>query len=137
VQASIQAPVLDVSVASGATIADGVQFASTTDYREVKQGRWTVKLQQAGGSRSSTVQCALGGGNVYSLIVLDRPGGLTAELRTDAQRRGGTPQGGVNTGAGGSQGPDRAPTLVVVSLLVLLGGGLALSRVRRPRVQRP
>jgi hypothetical protein len=136
VQASLQAPVLNVSVASGATIADGVQFASTTDYREVDQGSWTVNLQQPGGGRASTVKCTLTGGNVYSLIVLDRPGGLTAELHTDAQRTGGMPQDGVETGTGGSRQPDRLPTLLLVSLLALLGGGFALSRAQRARAQR-
>jgi hypothetical protein len=136
VQASLQAPVLNVSVATGSTIADGVQFASTTNYREVNQGSWTVNLQQSGGGKTSTVKCALTGGNVYSLIVLDRPSGLTAELRTDAQRKGGMPQGGVETGAGGSQRTDRAPALLAMSLMVLLGGGVALSRVRRRRDQR-
>jgi hypothetical protein len=136
VQASLQAPVLDVSVATGSTIADGVQFASTTSYREVNQGSWTVKLQQAGGGKTSTVKCALGGGNVYSLIVLDRPGGLTAELRTDAQRRGGMPAGGVDTGAGGGRTPDRVPALVLLSLLTAAAGGFVLSRVRRLRGQR-
>src|SRR5262249_44036186 len=128
VQASLQAPVLNVSVASGSTIADGVQFASTTDYREVDQGSWTVNLQQPGSGRTSTVKYTLTSGNVYSLIVLDRPGGLTAELRTDAQRTGGMPQSGVEAGAGGSRQPDRLPTLLLVSLL---GGGFALSRAQQ------
>jgi hypothetical protein len=138
VQASLTAPVLDVSVASGPAIANGVQFASTTGYREVDQGNWTVKLQQAGGGGpASSVQCALSGGNVYSLIVLDRPSGLTAELHTDAQRGGPVPAGGVDTGAGGSRHTDPAPALALASL-VLLGGGFALSsRGRRLRGHRP
>jgi Domain of unknown function (DUF4397) len=135
VQASIQEPVLNVSVASGATIAEGVQFASTTDYRDVKQGDWTVNLQQAGGGRTASVKCSLAGGNVYSLIVLDRPSGLTAELRTDAAHNGAMSGGGVETGAGGSQRPTPAPALVAVGLLALLGAGLALSR-GRPAGQR-
>jgi Domain of unknown function (DUF4397) len=130
VQASLQAPVLNVSVASGSTIADGVQFASTTGYREVNQGSWTVNLQQAGGG-TSTVNCALTGGNVYSLIVLDRPSGLTAELRTDAGNKGVMPAGGVETGAGGSQRPDRVPAILLLSVIVLLGTGFAVSGVRR------
>ena len=133
VQASIQAPILDVSVASGSTIAGNVAFASTTGYRDVNQGKWTVKLQQTGGGTNSTVQCELTGGHVYSLFVLDRPTGLTAELRTDASRRGAMPAGGVETGAGGSQ-PDSAgpaPALLAASLLTLIAAAFALSRARR------
>jgi Domain of unknown function (DUF4397) len=136
VQASLQAPVLNVSVASGSTIADGVQFATTTGYREVNQGSWTVNLQQAGGGKTSTVNCSLTGGNVYSLIVLDRPSGLTAELRTDAQRAGSMPRGGMETGAGGSQRPDRVPAVLLLTLLVLLGAGWTVQRLRHPRGQR-
>jgi hypothetical protein len=133
VQASIQAPILDVSVASGSPIADNVAFASTTGYRDVNQGKWTVKLQQTGGGTNTTVQCQLTGGSVYSLFVLDRPTGLTAELRTDASRRGGMPRGGMETGAGGGQRDRGTPTpvLVTTSMLLLLAGGLTLSRRRR------
>jgi hypothetical protein len=131
VQASLQAPVLNVSVASGSTIADGVQFASTTGYREVNQGSWTVNLQRAGGGGTSTVKCALTGGNVYSLIVLDRPNGLTAELRTDAGSKGAVPAGGVETGAGGPQRPDPVPAILLLSVTVLLGAGFAVSGLRR------
>jgi hypothetical protein len=128
VQASIKAPILDVSVASGATIATGAAFASTTDYREVNQGKWTVTLKQAGGTAASTVQCMLASGNVYSLFVLDRPAGLTAELRTDAASTGNiVPQGAVETGAGGGMRRDATPLAVAVMFLALL----ALSRVRR------
>jgi hypothetical protein len=135
VQASIKSPVLDVSVATGSTIANGVRFASTTDYRAVKQGSWTVNFQQAGGGMTSSIKCALTGGNVYSLFVLDRPTGLTAELRTDAKRAGSLPVGGVETGAGGSQPTSQEPGLAVMSLLALLGVGYALSRVRRLRTR--
>jgi hypothetical protein len=136
VQASIKSPVLDVSVATGSTIANGVRFASTTDYRPVKQGSWTVNFQQAGGGMTSSIKCALTGGNVYSLFVLDRPTGLTAELRTDAKRAGSLPAGGVETGAGGSQPTSPERGLAVMSLLALLGVGYALSRVRRLRTRR-
>jgi hypothetical protein len=129
VQASIKAPVLDVSVADGKSIAGAVPFATTTDYRDINQGNWTVKLAQAGGGTDSTVQCQLTGGTVYSLFVLDRPAGLTAELRTDASRRGGMPAGGVETGRRGDRGGGNI--LVMASTLVLLAGALALSRRRR------
>src|SRR6185503_19718358 len=49
INASIRAPQLDVSVATtGATIATGAAFASTTDYREVNAGKWPLKLQPSG-----------------------------------------------------------------------------------------
>ncbi|WP_234589054.1 DUF4397 domain-containing protein, partial [Micromonospora sp. MH99] len=102
VQASVRTPVLDVAAADGPTIADGVQFATTTDYQQVEPGTWKLRLTGAGGP-STDAEVRLTGGAVYSLLVLDdKQGGLTAELRRDAE--GGTvaPAGGVDTGAGGT-----------------------------------
>lgn len=106
VQASVRAPVIDVSVAEGGSIASGVQFATTTAYHEVEPGRSTLRLS-ATGAKPTTVDVSLADGTVYSLLVLDaKRSGLTTELRVDA--RGGVvvPSGGVDTGAGGTAGPD-------------------------------
>ncbi len=96
VQASVTAPILDVSVSGGPSIASGVAFATTTAYQQVEPGRFTLRLQPVGGGAASTLAVDLGTGNVYSLIVLDKAGGgLKAELRVDALRQGGVPTGGV------------------------------------------
>ncbi|MEV4702670.1 DUF4397 domain-containing protein [Actinoplanes sp. NPDC049316] len=135
IQASVRAPVLDVGGANGATIADRVAFATTTAYREVNPGKWTVKVQPSGGGATSELPCTLGAGNVYSLLVLDdKKGGLKPELHIDAARRGGVPQGGVATGAGGSLPQSPLPTaLLLAAVTALLAGGvfLALRRGRR------
>ncbi|MEV1330094.1 DUF4397 domain-containing protein [Micromonospora costi] len=133
VQASVRAPVLDVAAADGPTIANGVHFATTTDYHLVEPGRWRLRLSGSGGP-TTQAEVRLTGGAVYSLLVLDaKDGGLTTELRRDAQ--GGTvvPAGGVDTGAGGTAGTGRgAYPLVAGGLAVLaLVTGLALLRRRR------
>jgi hypothetical protein len=137
VQASVRAPVMTVSIAGGATIADNIAFATTTDYLEVAPGHWTLRAQGAGGSPSSTLTATLAAGNVYSLIVLDAAtgDGLTAQLRSDAQRTGKVPTGGVATGAGGTS--DRHPAvplaLAAAGVLLLAGAGLAIRRWRPAR----
>ncbi|WP_232074577.1 DUF4397 domain-containing protein [Phytohabitans suffuscus] len=137
VQASVRAPVLNVGSASGATIADGVQFATTTDYREVEAGDWQVRLQPSGGD-PTTAKCTMAAGGVYSLIVLDaKSGGLTTELREDA--RGGVvvPAGGVDTGAGGAAGgPVPYPIMVtgLVGVLVAAFAAAGLVALRRRTV---
>jgi hypothetical protein len=135
IQASVRAPVLDVGVDKGPMIADGVQFATTTDYRQVKPGRWTVKVQPTGGGKSSTLPCTLGAGSVYSLLVLDSSdGGLKTELHIDAGRQGTVPQGGVATGDGGAQPGSPLPmALVSAGVAAVLVGGLVLAIRRRPR----
>ncbi|WP_306209523.1 DUF4397 domain-containing protein [Actinoplanes sp. RD1] len=129
IQASVRAPVLDVAGADGRQIADGVPFATTTGYRQVGPGRWTVRVQPTGGGAPSDLPCTLGAGNVYSLLVLDDgKGGLEPELHIDAARQGGVPRGGVATGGGGT-----APRVTgwAVAALVALAGLLVLRRRTR------
>ncbi|MEV6595337.1 DUF4397 domain-containing protein [Actinoplanes sp. NPDC051346] len=133
IQASVRAPVLDVGGANGQTIADGVAFATTTDYREVDPGKWTVRVRPAGGGRSSDLPCTLGAGNVYSLLVIDdTSGGLKPELHIDAARQGGMPQGGAATGRGGTA-PERPlpAALLLAGLAAAVSGGLVVALRRR------
>ena len=138
VQASVRAPVMTVSIAGGATIADNISFATTTDYLAVAPGHWTLQAQGAGGSPSSTLTATLAAGNVYSLIVLDAKSGngLTAQLRADAQRTGKVPSGAVASGAGGSTGR-RAVPVAVAAVLMLAGATGLVARWRRLRLARP
>ncbi len=133
VQASVRAPVLDLAIQGGATIATGVAFASTTDYLAVDPGRWTLKMQGANGGPSGTVSAHLVSGDVYSLIVLDgKDSGLSAQLRMDAAGSGSRPNGGVATGAGGTQRGPVSPALLAAVLVVLAGGAVfAIYRYRR------
>jgi hypothetical protein len=138
VQASVRAPVMTVSIVGGATIADNISFATTTDYLAVAPGHWTLRAQGAGGSPSSTLTATLAAGNVYSLIVLDAKSGngLTAQLRADAQRTGKVPSGAVASGAGGSTGR-RAVPVAVAAVLMLAGATGLVARWRRLRLARP
>jgi hypothetical protein len=135
IQASVRAPVLDVGGSNGATIADGVAFATTTSYRQVKPGAWTVQVVPSGGGKSTALPCTLGAGNVYSLLVLDaKGGGLTTQLRIDAERHGTMPLGGVATGDGGTQPGSRLPmALLFGALAALLTGGVVIAIRRRPQ----
>jgi hypothetical protein len=133
IQASVKAPVLDVAGQNGTTIADSVEFASTTAYREVKPGKWSVRVVPTGGGKTSVLPCTLGAGSVYSLVVLDGSGGgLKPELHVDAERQGTVPLGGVATGDGGSQGDSRVPmALLLAGLAAIFSGGLVIVLRRR------
>jgi hypothetical protein len=136
IQASVQAPVLNVAGKTGNKIADGVEFASTTEYREVNPGKWNVQVEPTGGGRTSELPCTLGAGSVYSLVVLDaKDGGLKPQLHVDAERQGTVPLGGVATGDGGSN-PDSPllMTILVAGFAAILAGGLVVVLRRRLRV---
>jgi hypothetical protein len=130
VQAAAQTPYLSVSVASGTPIAERVAYASSTSYQEVDQGHFTVKVQQQDGAKTTTLDVSLAGGSVYSLFILDRETGLSADLRSDALRQGAMPVGGVETGAGGTAPGRRSVAVPAVALLLLAGVGFLMLWVR-------
>ncbi|MET0419286.1 MAG: DUF4397 domain-containing protein [Actinoplanes sp.] len=136
IQASVQAPVLNVAGKSGSKIADGVEFATTTGYREVKPGKWSVEVEPTGGGRSSVLPCTLGAGSVYSLVVLDdQNGGLKPQLHVDAERQGTVPLGGVATGDGGTRPQSPMPMAILLAgFAAILTGGLVVVLRRRLRV---
>ncbi|GAB2623820.1 hypothetical protein Aab01nite_17220 [Paractinoplanes abujensis] len=134
IQASVKAPVLDVAGKNGTKIADSVQFATTTAYREVNPGRWSVRVVPAGGGNTSELPCTLGAGSVYSLIVLDDDGGgLKPELHVDAERQGTVPLGSVATGAGGTALSDRpaGPLVAAAAAVAALITGASVIALRR------
>jgi hypothetical protein len=135
VNASVRAPQLDVSVATtGAVIATGAAFATTTEYREVNPGKWPLKLQPSGTNNATAVAANCAAGGVYSVLVLDgKNGGLTVEVRVDARAGSNVPLGGVETGAGGTAPESRLPVLAIVAaaLAVSLVLALAVAPVRR------
>ena len=135
IQASVEAPVLNVAGKNGNKIADGVRFATTTTYREVNPGRWSVRVVPTGGGRTSVLPCTLGAGSVYSLVVLDdKKGGLRPELHVDAERQGTVPLGGVATGDGGTRPASPLPMAVLVAAFAaVLTGGLVVALRRRLR----
>lgn len=126
IHASVKAPELNISLATGTPIANDVKFAQTTTYTEVDSGRWSVRLQPVPSGQAATVDVSLGAGSVYSLIVLDGSNGLTAKLRTDAQG-GSVVPAGVNAGGGGQAGGTTRLSLLWAgaAAALLLAAGLA------------
>ncbi len=134
VNASVRAPQLDVSVATtGAPIATGAAFATTTAYREVEPGAWPLKLQPSGTSTATEVAANCAANGVYSVLVLDSAnGGLKVEVRVDARAGANVPLGGVETGAGGTAPASRLPLVAaMLAALVAVLAALALTPVRR------
>jgi hypothetical protein len=130
VQASIKAPLLNVSVKDGATIATNVPFATTTSYRSVSPGVLTLLVGPAGGT-AIPLNVTLQPDSVYSILVLDGPHSLTAQLRTDAVTKGITPTGPVATGGGGLASKRLfLPALYVAAGAIVLTLLLALRRRR-------
>ena len=123
------AETLDVALADGTTVAEGLGFASTSDYVDVPAGAATLQLAAAGGEPSEA-PVELQAGSVYSLLVLDEADGLSVQPVLDAASPGIVPQGGVETGAGGTAGD--APVGPVLLGLVAVVGAVVFLAVRGP-----
>ncbi|MGY1693293.1 DUF4397 domain-containing protein [Geodermatophilus sp. SYSU D00814] len=139
VAAASTAPTLDVAVAGGQQVADDVAFADTTGYVDVPAGTTSLTVTPGGG-QATDLPVETAAGSVYSVLVLDRPGGgLTVRAVLDAAGPAVVPSGGVEAGAGGTA-PAEGPSLPVV--LTAAGGALAagaglLAATRRRAAARP
>ncbi|MEV0715601.1 DUF4397 domain-containing protein [Asanoa sp. NPDC050611] len=133
-QASVRSPVLDIRTKGGQEVGTGLKFATTSDYRGVKPGNWTLDLTPQSGTAAEAT-CTLAGGTTYSLLVLDGKNGLTTDLKVDAKAGEITPQGGVETGAGGTSDGGTIALVTGLGLVALAGvvgvGAVGLRRRAR------
>lgn len=100
-QASTVTDTVDVSTSTGLPIAENARTGSVTDYAEVPAGAWTLELSGADVTGSTDIDVAAG--SVSTLFVLDTAAGdLTILPIVDSAAVGATPDGGVQTGGGGT-----------------------------------
>lgn len=100
-QASTVTDTVDVETSTGLPIADNARSGSVTAYAEVPAGPWTLELTGRDVSGSTDVDVAAG--SVVTLFVLDTAaGGLRILPVLDSAAVGAAPDGGVQTGGGGS-----------------------------------
>jgi hypothetical protein len=136
IQASVAAPILDVSLSDGTPVAKAVSFASTTNYQLVNPGTWSLRLRPNGSSSTTTLGVDLAGGSVYSLLVLDGTNGLRLQLRADARGGAVAPDGAVETGAGG-ESPWLPVSVIAIGALLVAVFVLVALRLRRLRQPAP
>jgi hypothetical protein len=132
IQASIKDPRLTVSMTDGERIGTNVSFATTTAYRQVDAGSFSIVVTPSGGGQSARLHVNLKPDTVYSLLILDGKTALAPDLKTDAAGAGHVPAGAVQTGLGGAS--TRSMPAVAVSVLAAAGlalGGLAMVARRR------
>lgn len=133
VQGAEQAGPLDLRW-SAAPAFDDVAFGIATDYVTVPAGSGELEIVPASGP-AARVPVLLSAGSVYSVVVVQRDGQLTAQVATDATGSGEVPVGGIDTGLGGTAGPSALVPAGVAMLAVLAGAGalVGLRAARRTR----
>ncbi len=138
VNGSLNAPVVDVAVQDGPTVATDVTFATTSQYGTVPAGSWTLAVTPKQGAVTTPAagDVDLAAGGVYSVLLLDKQGGsIDVVTHTDASAAGTAATGGVSAGFGGSAvaGTSSMPlTVLGVGAGVLLAGALGLRRILAP-----
>jgi hypothetical protein len=123
IAAAAGAPTLDVAVPGGPPVAAGLAFADTSGYVDVPAGTTALTVTPGGGTPTE-LPVEPTAGSVYSVLVLDRPGGgLTVRAVLDAAGPGVVPSGGVEAGVGGTA---PGPRPAGVSGPMATGAGLLL-----------
>ncbi|MCO1655598.1 DUF4397 domain-containing protein [Pseudonocardia humida] len=118
---------------NGAPAFARVAFGTATDYVTVPAGAGTFAIRPTIGA-GATAPVELDEGGVYSIVVVQRDGGLDVQVATDATGTGAVPVGGIETGRGGAAPGGPAAALVVAPLLALAGVlGLLTARRRVAR----
>jgi hypothetical protein len=138
IAAAATATTLDVSLSGGAELAQDLEFAGTSGYVDVPAGATSLQVTPEGGA-ATELPVQVAAGSVYSVIVLDAPGGgLAVQPALDAASPGVVPVGGVDTGAGGTAAAVAGtPGLVALAALGVAALGMAVllgtGRARLPR----
>ncbi|MDN5749910.1 MAG: DUF4397 domain-containing protein, partial [Pseudonocardia sp.] len=90
-------------------LATGVEFATTTGYRSVPAGAWTLRVDVPGPAGPVEVPVTVPENSVQSVLLLDGPEGIVAELHADSVGAATVPLGSVATGRGGAPGDPAVP----------------------------
>jgi uncharacterized protein DUF4397 len=117
----------------GTQLIQNAAFGQATDYVLVPAGKTVLNLTPKQVSNTD-LPVTLDAGGVYSVLVLEKNGVLSATVRQDAKGAEVVPAGGVETGFGAdvSSGPGRALRLALLGAAALGCGALTLA-VRRRR----
>jgi hypothetical protein len=114
IQASLKYQKVTV-MANHRTLAKGLDFAHVTNYVSTPPGSFTVHFAGMGAKGSSTL--TLAAGTIHTLVVLDSTNGLAIDNLEDAAGSAVMPQGGADTGFGGTAPSPAGSPVLWVSLL--------------------
>ncbi|WP_051386311.1 DUF4397 domain-containing protein [Actinokineospora inagensis] len=129
VNAAPSAGDLDIDRA-GVAVIEKASFGQATNYSLVPSGSTVLQVVPKNTSPTD-LPVSLDPGGVYTVLVLEKNGGLTAEVKADAKGAEVIPAGGVETGGGGT-----SPVTIAALVLVVLTGAvgvLFVSSLRRRR----
>jgi hypothetical protein len=134
IQASMHQTSVTVTAGS-TTLGSNLNFTAVTGYKTVNPG--TVTVTATGSTEHGSTQYTLAANTIYTFVVLDNSGELKVTGLVDSAGSNDMPQGGAQTGFGGTAarpGDSLLPWAgaAAAGLLVATGGLIRLRRRRRP-----
>jgi hypothetical protein len=134
IQASMHQTTVTVTAGSK-TLGRDLDFTAVTKYKVVSPG--TVTVTATGSTEHGSTQYTLAANTIYTFVVLDNSGELKVTGLVDSAGANSMPQGGAQTGFGGTAarpGDSLLPwtAAAAAGLLVASGGFIRLRRRRRP-----
>lgn len=134
IQASMHQNAVTVT-AGGKTLGHNLGFTAVTKYKAVSPG--TVTVTATGSTEHGSTQYTLAANTIYTFVVLDNSGQLKVTGLVDSAGANSMPQGGAQTGFGGTAARPGDALLpwaaaAAAGLLVASGGFIRLRRRRRP-----
>jgi hypothetical protein len=134
IQASMHQTSVTVTAGSK-TLGRDLNFTTVTRYKAVNPG--TVTVTATGTTEHGSTQYTLAAGTIYTFVVLDDSGHLKVTGLVDSSGANSMPQGGAQTGFGGTAARPGGSLLpwaaaAAAGLLVAAGGLVRLRRRRRP-----
>ncbi|PRY38770.1 DUF4397 domain-containing protein [Umezawaea tangerina] len=122
---------LAVSRLTDPTKVEHAIFGQSGNYELVPAGDTVLKLAPQQG-RNTELPVKLEAGSVYSVLVLERDGVLSAVARQDAKGAEVVPMGAIEAGDGATA-PDGSPLPLVMLAVAAAAGGALVLAVRRRR----
>jgi len=113
------------------SVVEHAVFGQAGEYKLLPAGKTTLKLAPQQGSNTE-LPIDLQAGSVYSVLVLEKDGVLSATARQDAKGAEIVPTGGIEAGFGGSATGLTPPQIAMIAVAAAAGAGLVLA-VRRRR----
>jgi hypothetical protein len=134
IQASMHQTSVTVTAGSK-TLGRDLDFTAVTPYKAVAPG--TVTVTANGTTEHGSTQYTLAANTIYTFVVLDNAGELKVTGLVDSAGANSMPEGGAQTGFGGTAGRPGDSLLpwaaaAAAGLLVAGGGLITLRRRRRP-----
>ncbi len=110
----------------GTAVIERAAFGNASSYVYVPAGPTTLTVAPLDASPTD-LPITLEAGGVYTVLVLEKDGTLSAGVRQDARGSSVVPHGAVETGLGGPAGGDPGPVLALLAAATIAATTLALT----------